>query len=926
MAEELAVAYVSLVPSAKGIGAQVAKELAPVEATAASVGASSGKQLSSGFLGQLGGVSKKAAGLLGFAGIGIAAFKSAEDVDAAYNRIRVGTGATGKSLDSLEASFRKVAASSPASFADMSTAIADLNTRTGATGATLESLATQFVRLSRLTKTDLAQDITDITRVFGDWSIKTADQGTTLDKLFRATQVTGVGLNELTQNVVQFGAPLRNLGFTFDQSIALFSKFEKEGVNIQTVLAGLRFGLKSFAQAGEEPIDALQRVVKEIKGAGSAAEANSIAFQVFGVRAGPDMAAAIREGRFELEPLIKAISGGKDSISQAAKDTQTFSGKLGILKNQAKLALAEFGTPILSEATKDLGALLPVTASLGTALGKIAPALTPAILAFGASVIAGKAMVPLLSGIATGLGRVAVGATELGASRLGGVLGSVATGTDTLATKLPAIAAGGTLVGIGLTQAGEGGVQGALGIGQMAVGGALLGSAFGPLGTVIGGVAGGIGGLTVQLIAGGESVEEYRKRIAGLGDTIDLLDQQQAGKKFVSQLGIDDKIGAGLASTQELIKKFGPAWKEAGAAAVAQVGPFKALRDEISSLAAKSPAAAEKSVAALRAMRTESGRPIIDEGTTQRFLALIDQQVTKTQQASQRKRDADTVNRQYQGSETNLGGAITGTTQALNDELTAMQGVQNFVLGLSNAQIGYDQAIRNQTKAQQDYNDALAGGDPDKIADALLNLRSASDQATAATLSLDAATVALDAKYKDNKASLDEDIATQKLLAYLAPQTAAARQPLIDQLEAERIKLFGVSSAAKATDGVHGPTIVVDDQASPILDNILGKIGSVVRNVGLAINTAVEPRASGGPVSAGTYLVGERDNGAELLTLAPGSRGYVTNATATAALLTPAPAPPPGAGGLNFYGPAHFGSEDSVTDLDYFARVRAAGV
>lgn len=59
---------------------------------------------------------------------------------------------------------------------------------------------------------------------------------------------------------------------------------------------------------------------------------------------------------------------------------------------------------------------------------------------------------------------------------------------------------------------------------------------------------------------------------------------------------------------------------------------------------------------------------------------------------------------------------------------------------------------------------------------------------------------------------------------------------------------------------------------------------------------SVGARASGGPVWPGQWLVGERRNGAELLSLAPGSRGYVTNARETERVLA-------GSGGSQGVGP-----------------------
>jgi hypothetical protein len=283
------------------------------------------------------------AGLVGLtaasAGAARALFDIGQQYDNAQDQIRVGTGKTGKQLKRLERDFRAVARTVPTDFDAASTAVAGLNRRLDVTGRPLRALSRRILELSRLTETDLNTNIEAATRLFGDWGIATAKQPATLDKLFRATQQTGIGVDRLSQLMVQFGSPLRQLGLDFDTTVAMFSKFEKEGVNIQTAIPGLRMALKNFARDGREPADALARTIERIREAGSEAAANTRAFRVFGTRAGPDLAAAIREGRFDFDRLIRTIGGGRDTILRASKATRDFSERWQIFKNRVLLLL-----------------------------------------------------------------------------------------------------------------------------------------------------------------------------------------------------------------------------------------------------------------------------------------------------------------------------------------------------------------------------------------------------------------------------------------------------------------------------------------------------------------------------------------------------------------------------------------------------------
>jgi len=63
------------------------------------------------------------------AGLGTAAVLAADNINKAYNAIRVGTGATGEDLEALKSDFDAVFGTIPAGAGEVGTAIADLNTR-----------------------------------------------------------------------------------------------------------------------------------------------------------------------------------------------------------------------------------------------------------------------------------------------------------------------------------------------------------------------------------------------------------------------------------------------------------------------------------------------------------------------------------------------------------------------------------------------------------------------------------------------------------------------------------------------------------------------------------------------------------------------------------------------------------------------------
>lgn len=344
---------------------------------------------------------------LPLAGLGVAAFKAALDVDDAMDLIRIRTGATGQALESLEGSAKSVARTVPQNIREVSQVIAELRTRTGLAGTALEDMAKRTLDAARLMGVDSAQLVASFTRTLGDWGVEVEKAPAALDTLFAASQATGVGLERLNAQIVQYGAPLRQMGFSFEEAAALIGKFEKEGVNSELVMGSLRIALGNMAREGKPVVETFQAMMEQIKATGDTSEANRLALELFGARAGPDMAAAIREGRFEIGSLVKALKTSSGAVQGANEDTRGFAEIWQETRNKILLALEPLGNILLSlaenvlpkiasavEAVAGVFARLPgpVKTAL-VALGGIAAGLGPAALLIGKMVT----LVPMLT-------------------------------------------------------------------------------------------------------------------------------------------------------------------------------------------------------------------------------------------------------------------------------------------------------------------------------------------------------------------------------------------------------------------------------------------------------------------------------------------------------------------------------------------------
>lgn len=282
-------------------------------------------------------------------GVGLAA-SAFKDLDDGLDAVAINSGRAGSELEELEGSFRRVNRTVVSAEDAVGVAVGKLSSRLDLQGKELEALARQELNLARITKTDLGTVIDASTRLFGDFSIATSDYGKSLDSVFRLSQRTQVPFESLLRTVVQFGAPLRALGFDFQTSAALIASFEKEGVNVEAVLAGMKVGLANIAAEGKPIQETFLGVIEKIKAAKEPTDALTLGIETFGKRAGPDLVAAIREGRFDgLQPLIDDMSNAKNTINDTAAATDDYGEKWAITSKRVKENIVEFITPTLDE-------------------------------------------------------------------------------------------------------------------------------------------------------------------------------------------------------------------------------------------------------------------------------------------------------------------------------------------------------------------------------------------------------------------------------------------------------------------------------------------------------------------------------------------------------------------------------------------------
>lgn len=329
-----------------------------------------------------------------FTAIGAAASKAALDVEKALATIARGTGAQGKDLEALQATWRELAGNVSQSFDVSAQVLADYNTRLGVTGKALSDLSKKALDAARMLGEDVTQVVAQSSKAMQDWGVDAKDMARTLDMLFAASQQTGISMAKLGEELYKYGSPLRALGFDMETAVATLANFEKAGVNVELVLGALRQGLAKMAREGITEADkAFAELVDRIRNAETDTEATRLAIEVFGSRAGPDMAMAIREGRFAVDQLAESLKQAGGVIDETSRKTETLADQWARTKNKILLALEPIGKQIVKVAESALPKLEAAVAKVSEKIGSMSEETQQKILLVAGVLAAGGPLV-----------------------------------------------------------------------------------------------------------------------------------------------------------------------------------------------------------------------------------------------------------------------------------------------------------------------------------------------------------------------------------------------------------------------------------------------------------------------------------------------------------------------------------------------------
>ena len=345
--------------------------------------------------------------------LGTTAVASMNAVDDGLDIIATKTGATGEAAEDLRKIFEKVSSEVPGEFKDIGASIGEINTRLDFTGDKLQKASIDFLKFAKVNEMDVNSAVALVTRAMGDAGIAAEDYSSLLEMLTVAGQKSGISLETLTTNLAKYGAPLRALGIDTEHAIAMFAGWEKAGVTTEIAFSGMKKAISNWGKAGKDSTKEFAKTLEEIKKCPDIASATTKAIEVFGAKAGPDLADAIQGGRFEYQEYIDALENSKGTIESTygaivdeVDDAQIASQNFKISMHDLGETISKMLGPILKSLSEKLKNLMDKFNSLNPAMQKVVVIIASIIAGIGPFLIIIGSLISSIGKIVSVVGKI----------------------------------------------------------------------------------------------------------------------------------------------------------------------------------------------------------------------------------------------------------------------------------------------------------------------------------------------------------------------------------------------------------------------------------------------------------------------------------------------------------------------------------------
>src|ERR1035437_4561903 len=341
------------------------------------------------------------------AAFGIAITAGAE-LDDAMGQLKADTGMVGEEADNAKQALVGMYQGGIESMAQIGETMAKVRSDFGLTGDAANETAKDYMTFETATKQD-SSAVDEFSKIIKAWNLNADDSKQVMDALVYSHQTYGTNIADNQAQLAKLAPVLQQANMTWQDGVGMLNMFYASGLDASKATVAMTTALGKVKSPEE-----LQKLITDIENTADPFARGQLAADLFGKKAGPQMAALLSQGNVgQYTEDVNSYTGATEKAAQAVEDE--WGNRAIIAYHNVAGALSEVGNamgPVMSMAR-----LLPaqMTTAITTGMGALAPKLLAKIkdAIFGtipASIVAGTA-----EGVATGEAMVTAEAATVAA-------------------------------------------------------------------------------------------------------------------------------------------------------------------------------------------------------------------------------------------------------------------------------------------------------------------------------------------------------------------------------------------------------------------------------------------------------------------------------------------------------------------------------
>ena len=325
---------------------------------------------------------------IGIAAVGTAAvaagaliFKAGMDASAAFKTISTNTNISADEMEKMKKVAYDLQATEDDSLGSITQAMLVMRREMGLSTDQIGTMAKGFMDYAKVTGQEAAPATEAMNTVMRAWNLQASDLSRVMDDLVAVNHATGASITGMQSALAGQVGQLKALGFTVDESVALYGKFKQAGLEAGDASMALNNALKKIKSPEE-----FQTMIDKIKAIPDPLAQAQAAMELFGARGGARLVQAIKDGSFSLDQLDASLKGTQGVVGQTADKIDSGLGaQLDILKNKFTVIAEQMGISFPGMAAKLVAAVnnaFPSMQQLQDGLGKLQSTFTNAMAEF----------------------------------------------------------------------------------------------------------------------------------------------------------------------------------------------------------------------------------------------------------------------------------------------------------------------------------------------------------------------------------------------------------------------------------------------------------------------------------------------------------------------------------------------------------------